>query len=201
MCTQNQFQHKTIIERTSLVAMLVIMCTAGGCAKVQEKVSEVQEMIRKMRGLQPAPPPPLPPPTQAAPPTPGASAPAEAARPPIPTRRRALSVHADCSSGEGTGYVESIKLAVEAGPVDLLEVKIDIPRRGSCQFRLADFRQTLAAPHVELHSNSDSACTVRMGEQGDRFTVAFSSCQEKCTRGAFDYVWPVELNAKKGTCL
>lgn len=178
---------KSIIKATRLVAILAILCTAAGCA---------------MRGSQPVPPPVrLPPTPQAAEPAPAAPAPPEAARAPIPTRPGGLSIHADCNARNETGYIESIKLAVNGGQVDLLEAKINIPRHGSCQFDLADFRQTRTAPHVELQSHSGTACTVRMWEQGDRFTVAFSDCQDKCTRGAFDYVWPVELDSKTGTCL
>ncbi len=187
-----------IVQGTRLATMLAIIFAIGGCAQIKEKVSEVREKIRKMRGLQPAPPSPLPPTMQAAVPVPAAPLPeVKAIAPPA----GGLNLRAECNARDETGYVESIKLAVVGGQVGLLEAKFDVPRRGSCQFQLADFRQTRATPHVELQSSSGSACTVRMWQQADRFTVAFSDCHEKCTRGAFDYVWPVELNAADGTCL
>ena len=139
------------------------------------------------------------PPSVQSPPVPVAPRPKAEAPPPFPVG--ALSVRSECKSRDQTGYTESIKLAVEQGRVDMLEAKIDIPRRGSCGFRLADFRQTRTKPHVELQSIAGTKCTVRMWRQGERFTVSFSDCQEKCTRGAFDYVWPVELNATDGSCL
>ena len=188
MNTQCGVSRGNILRNAKLMSMLVILSTFGGCADVKEKVAQVREMIRKMRGLEPAPPAPLPPTMQAGIPAPAASA-------------RAPSLRADCSAKDETGYVESIKLALESGQVGQLEAKVEIPRRGSCQFRLADFRQTRTAPHVELKSNSGSMCTVRMWEQGDHFTVAFSDCQDRCTRGAFDYVWPIELSATDGSCL
>ena len=187
-----------MIAGTRLVAVAILLGAIGGCAEIKEKVSEVREKIRKMRGTQPAPPPPMPPTVQATAPTPAAPAPTEKSAAPAAD---GLNVRADCSARDETGYVETIKLAVQGGQVGLLEAKFDVPRRGSCQFRLTDFRQTRMEPHVEMQSASGSACTVRMWEQASRVTVAFSDCQEKCTRGAFDYVWPVELNAADGACL
>jgi hypothetical protein len=191
---------RNFFGRTAALALvLAIAAMTGGCAELKEKVGELREKIRKMRGLQPAPPPPLPPVVQAAPPAPGA--PAAAVEAPAAIPERGLNVRAECSARDETGYTESIKLTVDQGRVGLLEAKFEIPRRGSCGFQLSDFRQTRTAPHVELQSSAGTRCTVRMWEQGGRFTVAFSDCQEKCTRGAFDYVWPVELNSADGSCL
>jgi hypothetical protein len=191
--------RKLLGRTVPLALVLAIGAMTGGCADLKDKVSEIRESIRKMRGLQPAPPPPLPPTMQAAPPAP--ATPAAAVEVPAAIPERALSVRAECTSRDETGYTESIRLAVEQGRVGMLEAKFEIPRRGSCGFQLSDFRQTRAAPHVELQSSTGTKCTVRMWEQGSRFTVAFSDCQEQCTRGAFDYVWPVELNSRDGTCL
>jgi hypothetical protein len=90
---------------------------------------------------------------------------------------------------------------VDQGRVGMVEAKITIPRRGSCEFLLSDFRQTRTEPHVELKSNHGTMCTIRMWQQEGRFTVAFSECQEKCTRGAFDYVWPMQVKMADGSCL
>ena len=35
---------------------------------------------------------------------------------------------------------------------------------------------------------------------GDRITLAPTDCTERCTRGAFEYAWPVELKAPGGGC-
>ncbi len=172
------------------LALLALLGAASGCTEIKEKAGEAQEALRKLRGVEPAPASPAPPPTQTAKPR----------REATPTGRP-ISIHAACEARDERGYAESIRLALDDGRVAQLEAKIDIPRRGSCQFHLAEFRQTRTAPHVELLSNSGSACVVRMWEQSGRVTVAFSGCEEKCTRGAFDYLWPVELNARSGTCL
>lgn len=178
--------------------VLTLACMLFGCGGVKEKAVEPRDAAAKPSG-KPVPPVASAPPSVQSPPVPVAPRPKAEAPPPFPVG--ALSVRSECKSRDQTGYTESIKLAVEQGRVDMLEAKIDIPRRGSCGFRLADFRQTRTKPHVELQSIAGTKCTVRMWRQGERFTVSFSDCQEKCTRGAFDYVWPVELNATDGSCL
>jgi hypothetical protein len=39
-----------------------------------------------------------------------------------------------------------------------------------------------------------------MWEQGDRVTVTANDCAEKCTRGAFEYVWPILFDKRTGGC-
>jgi hypothetical protein len=53
---------------------------------------------------------------------------------------------------------------------------------------------------VELVATSGSACAVRVWQQGDRVTVAPTDCAEKCTRGAFEYAWPMDVRAPGGGC-
>jgi hypothetical protein len=186
--------------RTALLAAALIVAVAtGGCGGVKEKGGGKAEGIGKAPERQPAANPPVPPAVQAAPPEPGT--PRARAGAAAPIRARPLSVRSECTARDQTGYTESIRLAVDQGKVGLLEATILIPRRGSCGFHLSEFRQTRTEPHVELRSNSGTKCTVRMWQQDGRFTVAFSECQEKCTRGAFDYIWPVELKMADGSCL
>ncbi len=184
---------------TRLAAALVIAVAMGGCAGVKEKAGETREGIGKAPGQPPGTSVPAPPTVQAAPPLPVAPKTRTGAATPIPARP--LSVRSECTARDKSGYTESIRLAVDQGRVGLMEAKITIPRRGSCGFHLADFRQTRSEPHVELRSSTGTKCTVRMWQQGGRFTVAFSECQEKCSRGAFDFVWPVELKMADGSCL
>ena len=187
-------------DRTALLATaLVIAVAMGGCAGVKEKPGETREGTSKAPVQQPAPSPPAPRAVEAAPPPP--SAPKARIETPTPIPARPLSVRSECTARDQTGYTESIRLAVDQGRVGLLEAKIEIPRRGSCRFHLSDFRQTRTEPHVELQSSTGTMCTVRMWQQNGRFTVAFSECQEKCTRGAFDYVWPMQLKMADGSCL
>lgn len=182
-----------------LAAALVIAVAAGGCAGVDEKAGEMRESTGKAPGPQPPASAPAPPTVQATPPAPAAPKSRLGAKAPIPARP--LSVRSECTARDATGYTESIRLAVDQGRVGMLEAKITIPRRGSCGFHLSDFRQTRTEPHVELKSSHGTLCTIRMWQQEGRFTVAFSECQEKCTRGAFDYVWPMHVKMADGSCL
>lgn len=180
-------------------ASLLLACALAGCAGVKEKAADVRDSPEAARARQTAPPP-VQSTAKAAPPS-RKAAPAPRDEAVAGKHTGALSVRSECRSRDESGYTESIKLALERGRVSQLEAKIDMPRRGSCGFRLADFRQTRTDPHVELQSTDGSTCTVRMWQQDSRLTVAFNDCQDKCTRGAFDYVWPVMLNAADGSCL
>jgi len=183
-----------------LAAFLLALAVAGitgGCAGLKKTAGEAPESVRQTRALPPAPSPQPHRPSE--PPAPKAAATRNAAA--AAFAGNTLSVRSTCNSRDATGYTESIRLSVDQGQVHAMEAKIEIPRRGSCGFRLADFRQTRSTPHVELRASNGTLCTVRMWEQSGRFTVAFSDCHEKCTRGAFDYVWPVELNSADGSCL
>lgn len=174
--------------------------------KVQEKVRVIKEKIRKMRGLEPAPPPPKPPEVVAVPapvPVPP-SAPGEPAKVepvPAPVAATGISLRAICSGKDETGYTENIQLDVSNGTVNQFDARIEVPRRGSCKFGMGDFRQTRTAPHVELMARSGSQCAVRIWQQSERVTAAVSDCSEMCTRGAFEYVWPIELDAETGSCM
>lgn len=176
--------------RLPLLAALSIALLAGGCAERKKAGPLDAGPDRATEPAQPAPAVPAPP---LAAPKPG-KAPAR-----IPDR--ALNIQADCTSRDDRGYTEAIKLSVADGLVSHLEARITVPKRGSCNFQLADFRQTRSAPHVELLARSGSKCATRMWYQLNRFTVAFSDCIEMCTpRATVDYIWPIELRLSDGTC-
>ena len=182
------FNHRS--ARLPLLAALSVALLAGGCAE-RKIASGTPESPRPGRGTEPAPAAPARPPVTA--PAPG--------KVPAPIPDRALNIRADCTSRDEIGYAEAIKLSVASGLVSQLEARITVPKRGSCSFQLADFRQTRSAPHVELVARSGSRCVTRMWYQQNRFTVAFSDCPEMCTpRGAVDYIWPIELRLSDGAC-
>ena len=118
---------------------------------------------------------------------------------PIPTRP--INVSAQCSTKDETGYVTNMRLAVSDAQVHQFDVRVEIPRRGTCRFSLADFRQTQRMPIVLLKANNGSACVVQMWEQGRRVTVGFQGCEEMCSPGsAFDHLWPILADSADGTC-
>lgn len=118
---------------------------------------------------------------------------------PPPIAVRALNVSSDCAFRDPTGYRGAMKLKVADAEVQAFEAKVDIPEQGVCRFALTDFRQTETLPNVVLRAR-DSACTVRMWEQGRRVTVAFNDCADRCApSAAYPYLWPI-LAHRSGGC-
>lgn len=115
---------------------------------------------------------------------------------PMPVRP--LNVQADCRFKDEVGYSASARLDVSYSEVRSFAATVDVPRRGSCRFELADFQQVRREPHVELRARD--GCVVRMWEQGDQVTVAFAHCASRCDRGTFDYVWPILVDRPSGRC-
>lgn len=115
---------------------------------------------------------------------------------PMPVRP--LNVKTDCRFKDEVGYAASAVLDVDYSEVRAFAATVDVPKRGSCRFELADFKQVRREPHVELRAGD--GCIVRMWEQGDQVTVAFSECAKRCTRGTFDYVWPILVDRPSGQC-
>jgi hypothetical protein len=181
--------------RLPLLAALSVALLASGCA--EKRKAATPESAGPDRGTGPAQPAPAVPAVPAPPPL---AAPTTG-KAPVRIPDRALNIQADCTSHDDRGYAEAIKLSVANGLVSQLEARITVPKRGSCSFRLADFRQTRSAPHVELLARSGSKCATRMWYQLNRFTVAFSDCIEMCTPGStVDYIWPIELRLSDGAC-
>lgn len=157
-----------------------------------------------------------PPKEPAVPPTPSAPAPAPRATPKTPELEketlallakrglkpitaRALNAKASCSFRDDTGYAGRLDLAVREARVEQLDARVDVPKRGSCAFRLADFRQTDSLPIVVLAAQR-SPCKVSLWEQGDQVTVAFRDCRAECGGDAVNYLWPILVDSQKGSC-
>ena len=168
--------------------------------KLKKEFEVVRDMVRKLRGREPAPPTPSPP-VPAQTPAPGQS-PAPGQTPgvgdtPAPVAG-GMSFKGNCVGKDETGYVENAQVTVAGGQVTQLAVRIDIPKRGSCRYQLAAFNQTKQTPFVELLAKSNSTCALRMWQQGDRITFAATDCADKCAKGAFEYAWPLEFDATGG---
>lgn len=109
------------------------------------------------------------------------------------------SAKASCGFRDDNGYSGQLQLNVKSAQVEQLEARVDVPKRGSCQFRLADFRQTDTQPIIVLASKQ-SSCKVSVWEQGDQVTVAFRDCRAECSGNAVDYLWPILVDSQKGSC-
>ncbi|MDP2196556.1 MAG: hypothetical protein Q8J72_11295 [Rhodocyclaceae bacterium] len=117
-----------------------------------------------------------------------------------PISGRAINARVSCSfHDEETGYRGQLQLAVRNAGVEQLEARIDVPKRGSCQFRLADFRQTQTLPIVELVAQK-TPCKVSLWEQGSQITVAFRDCRAECGGDSVNYLWPILVDSQKGSC-
>lgn len=110
---------------------------------------------------------------------------------------RPLDVRADCRFRDEAGYTTRITLDVAQSKVNAFNADVDIPRRGSCHFD-GPFTQTREKPSVQLRA--PDGCTVDIFEQGKAVTVGFANCAARCTRGAFDYLWPIIIDRTDGQC-
>jgi hypothetical protein len=170
------------VKIRSVLAMVLACAFMAGCADLKEDIRHARDFLRKLRGKDPAPKPPAPPPA--------AQIPAPAAA--------GMNLLGNCIGKDESGYAENVRIDVSDGEVRQLELRIDIPGRGNCRFQLADFYQAKRTPFVELLGRANASCAVRMWQQGDRITVAATECPERCTRGSFEYLWPIELNVAGG---
>ena len=110
---------------------------------------------------------------------------------------RPLDVRADCRFRDEAGYTTRITLDVAQSKVKAFNADVDIPRRGSCRFH-GPFTQTREKPSVQLRA--PVGCSVDIFEQGKSVTVGFANCASRCTRGAFDYLWPIIVDRTDGQC-
>ncbi len=117
-----------------------------------------------------------------------------------PQPTRPLNVQSRCTHRDAVGTRTSLNLLVKGADVKTFDARVDIPKRGTCRFNLKQFKQVATLPNVLLEAADGSGCTVRMWEQGPRVTIAFNKCPASCEGQAFDYLWPIMVEAKTGRC-
>ena len=116
---------------------------------------------------------------------------------PIPDRE--LEVRTRCSFRDVGGGQGKMDLQVKKAEVKRFVAEVTIPKQGQCRFDMKTFAQTGRMPNVVLTDLSDG-CVVRMWEQEKGVTVAFNSCQGKCSGDAFSYLWPILVDTRNGRC-
>lgn len=116
-----------------------------------------------------------------------------------PMPDRPLNAKASCSFRDPTGYRGNLRLDVKEASVRRFEASVNVPKQGNCNFRLADFRQTDALPIVVLEAKRGE-CKVRLWEQENQVTVAFRDCRTECSGNSVDYLWPILVDNRKGSC-
>lgn len=117
-----------------------------------------------------------------------------------PQPTRPLNVRSRCTHRDAIGTATRLNLLVKEAEVKNFDAQVSIKGRGVCNFNIKDFAQDAKLPQVLLRHKKESNCTVRMWEQGKEVTIAFNSCPQSCEGKAFDYLWPVVVDAKTGRC-
>ena len=110
-----------------------------------------------------------------------------------------LTAKTDCKFRDEDGYRGRLQMTVNSSAIEQLEARVDVPRRGSCQFRFTNFRQIESRPVPVLESRQ-SACKISLYEQGEKVAVAFRNCRKECEGNAVDYLWPILVDTRDGTC-
>ncbi len=117
-----------------------------------------------------------------------------------PQPTRPLNVKSKCSHRDAIGTTTKLDLLVKEAVVKSFDAQVTMKGYGSCRFNLNDFEQVEKLPQALLKHKKESGCLVRMWEQGPKVTVAFNSCAKSCEGQAFDYLWPIVVEAKSGRC-
>ena len=117
-----------------------------------------------------------------------------------PQPTRPLNVRSRCSHKDAIGTVTRLELLVKEAEVKTFDAQVSMKGHGACHFNLHDFDQAAKLPQALLRHKHDSDCLVRMWEQGPKVTIAFNSCPKLCEGNAFEYLWPIMVEAKSGRC-
>lgn len=117
-----------------------------------------------------------------------------------PQPTRPLNVRSRCTHRDAIGTQTRLDLLVKEAQVKTFAAQVSMKGHGTCRFDLNDFEQVEKMPQALLRHKKQSDCLVRMWEQGPKVTIAFNSCPKSCDGQAFDYLWPIMVEAKSGQC-
>jgi len=117
-----------------------------------------------------------------------------------PQPTRPLNVRSRCTHKDAIGTQTRLDLLVKEAEVKTFVAQVSMKGHGTCRFDLNDFNQVEKMPQALLRHKKQSDCLVRMWEQGPKVTIAFNSCPKSCDGGAFEYLWPIMVEAKSGQC-
>lgn len=121
------------------------------------------------------------------------------ARRPGPIPVSPLNVATRCAFKDEGGTEGRMALQVEEAAIKRFSAEVNIQHRGTCSFDLKDFRQTGKLPIAVLNAN-EGRCAVRVWQQYERVTVAFTDCESHCTGEAYSYLWPILADTRSGEC-
>lgn len=117
-----------------------------------------------------------------------------------PQPTRPLNVKSRCSHTDEIGTQTRLDLLVKNAEVKTFVAQVTMKAHGACRFDLKDFEQVEKLPQPLLRHKLAGDCTVRMWEQEHHVTIAFNGCPSVCEGKAFDYLWPIIVDARNGRC-
>ena len=117
-----------------------------------------------------------------------------------PQPTRPLNVKSRCTHKDAIGTRTRLDLLVKEAEIKTFAAQVTMKDYGTCHFDLKEFEQVQKLPQPLLRHKKAADCTVRMWEQGRNVTIAFNSCPKSCEGKAFDYLWPVVVDARSGRC-
>ncbi len=117
---------------------------------------------------------------------------------PIPDR--VISLNGRCTQTEEDGFREDATLTVRNNEVQTIAWQLWVGKRGSCNFKQADFKQTQMRPHIELSALDGSGCKLVVWQDPRRVTLAHNGCQKRCSPGIYEEAWPVMFDPASGFC-
>ncbi len=120
-------------------------------------------------------------------------------RPPVPDSGP-ITLQGSCAQAETDGFREQARLEVERDAVRALDWQIWVGRKGTCSFKLDEFRQTRSRPHIELQALDKSGCKLLVYQDPRRVTLGHAGCERRCTNGVHEEAWPVMFDPRSGGC-
>ncbi len=111
-----------------------------------------------------------------------------------------LTLQGSCSQADDDGFREQALLDVQRDAVQALDWQIWVGRKGTCSFRLDEFRQTKSRPHIELQARDRSGCKLVVYQDPRRVTLGHAGCDQRCTNGVHEEAWPVMFDPRSGGC-
>ncbi|MBS1142664.1 MAG: hypothetical protein H6R14_70 [Proteobacteria bacterium] len=170
--------------------LLAVVVAAAGCAEVEKQPEKVPEAVSAEQPVTESQEPKLK----------NSTLKYLANRNLKPQPTRPLNVRSRCTHKDAIGTQTRLDLLVKEAQVKTFSAEVSMKGHGTCRFALDDFEQVEKLPQALLRHRKQSDCLVRMWEQGPKVTIAFNSCPKSCDGQAFDYLWPIMVEAKSGRC-
>jgi hypothetical protein len=119
---------------------------------------------------------------------------------PTPIAYRPITINAHCVQREEDGFREDARLSVDDNRVRAIDWQLWVGNRGSCHFKLDEFRQTREKPQIELLAKDGGGCKLFVWQEPGRVTLAHVGCEARCTAGIYEEAWPVLFDPSSGQC-